>query len=120
MFRFQRILLVPLLFIPMVGCMAMTGNKPVLPSAAIKQHDLSEASEAGSCEKKSDSTGLVRTWFSFAGIDQAPSVLKNGDDAKANGEKNGDKKEEGPKHIRDNAIFVEEAFNQEPGDAQHI
>src|SRR5262249_2923915 len=26
----------------------------------------------------------------------------------------------GPEHIRDNAFFVEEAFNQEPGKAQHI
>ena len=28
--------------------------------------------------------------------------------------------EEGPQHIRDNAFLVEEAFNQEPGDVQHI
>src|SRR5687767_12637411 len=27
---------------------------------------------------------------------------------------------EPPKHIRDNAFLVEEAFNQEKGDAQHI
>lgn len=31
-----------------------------------------------------------------------------------------DEEEERPKHIRDNAFLVEEAFNQEPGDVQHI
>jgi hypothetical protein len=36
-----------------------------------------------------------------------------------NGNGNGEKKE-GPEHIRDNAFLVEEAFNQEPGEVQHI
>ena len=36
-----------------------------------------------------------------------------------NGNGNGDAKKE-PKHIRDNAFLVEEAFNQEPGQVQHI
>ena len=43
----------------------------------------------------------------------------NGDEKKknGNGKENG---KEGPKHIRDNAFLVEEAFNQEPGEVQHI
>lgn len=40
--------------------------------------------------------------------------------AGGNGEKNGNGEPEGPKHIRDNAFLVEEAFNQEPGVVQHI
>jgi hypothetical protein len=49
----------------------------------------------------------------------------NGDTKKKNGNGNGngkdnDKDKEPPKHIRDNAILVEEAFNQETGEAQHI
>lgn len=44
---------------------------------------------------------------------------------KKNGKDNGngkdkDKEKEGPKHIRDNAFLVEEAFNQETDEAQHI
>jgi hypothetical protein len=45
---------------------------------------------------------------------QEPAEEKNGKK-----EKEGEKKEE-PKHIRDNAMLVEEASNQEPEDAQHI
>ena len=52
---------------------------------------------------------------------------KSSNGAEPNGEKknNGandgqEKKEEPPKHIRDNGFLVEEAFNQEPGDVQHI
>jgi hypothetical protein len=50
-------------------------------------------------------------------------VLRDPEDknGKVKQENNGKAKaEEGPKHIRDNAFLVEEAFNQEPGDAQHI
>ena len=43
---------------------------------------------------------------------------KNGEEKKEESKK--DKEKEGPKHIRDNGFFIEEAFNQEPGDVQHI
>jgi hypothetical protein len=49
-------------------------------------------------------------------IFQASGENEN-DKKKKNG--NGKEKEE-PKHIRDNAFLVEEAFNQEPGEVQHI
>jgi hypothetical protein len=43
------------------------------------------------------------------------------DEPKKENAKNGnDKEEEEPKHIRDNGFLVEEAFNQEPGEVQHI
>lgn len=50
-------------------------------------------------------------------IFQAPDG--NGDEKKTNGngKENG---KDAPKHIRDNGFLVEEAFNQEPGEAQHI
>ncbi len=41
-------------------------------------------------------------------------------DQDANGAKGNGEKPEEPKDIRDNAFLVEEAFNQEPGVAQHI
>lgn len=43
--------------------------------------------------------------------EEKPTDPKNG---------NGKEKEDKPKHIRDNAFLVEEAFNQEPGEVQHI
>ncbi len=45
--------------------------------------------------------------------------LDDGDSELAYGDENGEAKA-GPSHIRDNGFFVEEAFNQEPGDVQHI
>jgi|GEM_PF-1712364 len=58
---------------------------------------------------------------STSSIAKAPAV-PDAAPKSGNGDTNGkkeDKKEE-PKHIRDNAILVEEAFNQEPGEVQHI
>lgn len=77
-----------------------------------------------------------RTWatpdpplFSAAGFSQAPAGAgekKSPSDAEkekgngnGNGKDNGDKAKE-PEHIRDNAFLVEEAFNQEAGEVQHI
>src|SRR5262249_6170393 len=42
------------------------------------------------------------------------------DEADAGNGKDKGGTKEGPKHIRDNAFFVEEAANQEPGVVQHI
>ncbi|MBL8822615.1 MAG: hypothetical protein JNJ77_08520 [Planctomycetia bacterium] len=53
----------------------------------------------------------------FTGWDgKDDAQTKNGTESK-NGKE--DKKFE-PKHIRDNGFLVEEAFNQEPGEVQHI
>ena len=48
---------------------------------------------------------------------QPPAVK---DAAPKHGDNGKDDKKDEPKHIRDNAILVEEAFNQEPGEVQHI
>jgi hypothetical protein len=45
---------------------------------------------------------------------------KNGSNGNGNGNGANGEEEEPPEHIRDNAYFVEEAFNQEPGEVQHI
>src|SRR5262245_64112884 len=64
------------------------------------------------------SAGLL--FFSAAAF-QEPSAKADEPPSGNGGEKNGKEKDkEGPKHIRDNAFLVEEAFNQEPGDVQHI
>lgn len=46
----------------------------------------------------------------------------NSKEEKSRDPKNGnsEEKKDEPKHIRDNAFLVEEAFNQEPGEVQHI
>lgn len=46
-----------------------------------------------------------------------PPVFQDADSKNANGKND---KEDEPKHIRDNGFLVEEAFNQEPGEVQHI
>jgi len=51
---------------------------------------------------------------------QADPAEKKNRDGKKGKEADKGKAEEGPKHIRDNAFLVEEAFNQEPGEVQHI
>lgn len=51
--------------------------------------------------------------------DQFPEESDRGASASELATYNGEV-EEGPSHIRDNAFLVEEAFNQEPGVAQHI
>jgi hypothetical protein len=48
-----------------------------------------------------------------AGVPENGNGPANGNGGNGNGE-------EGPKHIRDNGFFVEEASNQEPGVVQHI
>lgn len=47
----------------------------------------------------------------------SPEPTSGDDEKKENG---GENEEEGPAHIRDNAMLVEESFNQEKGVVQHI
>ncbi len=54
-------------------------------------------------------------WNGFQPISFQSPAKESGNEKSGNSEK---KKE--PKHIRDNAFLVEEAFNQEPGEVQHI
>ncbi len=56
-------------------------------------------------------------------IDDKSIALSDGDKPNGkseNGNGKSGKDDEEPKHIRDNGFLVEEAFNQEPGDVQHI
>jgi hypothetical protein len=86
--------------------------------ASIPLTILIAAALAGGCTSLPE-TGTTRAQAPAA---DAEPAKKNGDE-NADADKMGpdkDKPKEGPKHIRDNAFLVEEAFNQEPGDVQHI
>src|SRR5262249_42968534 len=63
-------------------------------------------------ESKNDGGGSAKPDAKEKTGDGKPAESKNGDEK--------EKTKEGPKHTRDNAFLVEEAFNQEPGEVQHI
>lgn len=52
--------------------------------------------------------------------ESAASDSGSKDDGDSKDDKDSKAKKSEPKHIRDNAFYVEEAFNQEPGEVQHI
>ncbi|MFN0195363.1 MAG: hypothetical protein ACKVT0_01350 [Planctomycetaceae bacterium] len=98
-------------------CAAWAAN---LPSAMAESPDWLTASP-----RPSASTGLDDTpasvdletppsLFTFS----SPVVLTSFNQNEVENENEND--EEGPEHIRDNAFLVEEAFNQEAGEVQHI
>ena len=84
---------------------------------------LNSADSSTTSESKAEDWGSERVPFisSMHPLDEAASASSQDDSD--NEHASADKTDEAkapPKHIRDNAFLVEEAFNQEPGDVQHI
>ena len=111
MCRFWSICVLLLAFVP-TGCVGVHHATPTTQTTAIKIG-------RGQADDLSVAPGAATITFNDDRAIAKPPAFK--DDGPANGGKNGkDEKKEEPKHIRDNGFLVEEAFNQEPGEAQHI
>ena len=101
-------LLAGLLPLLTTGCFALSGAG----SQAVNPNDVAMA-EAPTSVRAQNPTTVCEA----AQAPQLPEMQKPGN---GNGNGNGDNGKKEPEHIRDNAILVEEASNQEPGIVQHI
>ncbi|MCI0684180.1 MAG: hypothetical protein L0Y71_18885 [Gemmataceae bacterium] len=100
-----------LAFLPCLGCAAWNGAMCVdssCGSSCVSTLTAAIRGDAAACEDIHPSR-----------VPELDAAL-NGANGNGNGANGNGANDNGPQHIRDNAIFVEEASNQEPGIVQHV
>lgn len=102
-----------LCFVLGAGCASLN------PLAAEQLPPVSLGAPSASAPAGAAGDGGTPGWPSFSAVLLQDPFFTGNDKPAANADEKKAAKE-GPRHIRDNAFLVEEAFNQEPGDVQHI